>query len=118
MEDSRGRCLGLRELIRVDQKECVWNATEGVPYMPINMSPELETLDQLLGGDLPIGIIRSLYPSGESFVVAIIQMLRAGEVRLITAGGEVPQRQWNSTLLNDGAHAWLSITPKGTQRIA
>ena len=32
------------------------------------MSPELETLDQLLGGDLPLTVIRKLFPDAERFV--------------------------------------------------
>jgi hypothetical protein len=31
------------------------------------MSPELETLDQLLGSDLPLEVIAKLFPSEEDF---------------------------------------------------
>ena len=45
-------------------------------------SPELETLDQLLGGDLPIGVIRGFYESEERFCRASMAMLRDGHIRL------------------------------------
>jgi hypothetical protein len=85
--------------------------------------PELETLDQLLGGDLPLGIIRGLFGDDRRFVHAIEAMLCDGEVQLLTAEGDaVPKWQWRDVL--DAAPVrskksghMLSITDKGARRI-
>jgi hypothetical protein len=36
------------------------------------MSPELETLDQLAGGDMSLAVIRRLYPDVDRFVMAFL----------------------------------------------
>jgi hypothetical protein len=86
------------------------------------MSPELETLDQLLGGDLPLTVIHGLFNNGERFVGAILAMLEAGEVRLLTSDGtEVPPWQWqavlNASCSAAASGARLAITTAGARRI-
>jgi hypothetical protein len=58
------------------------------------MSLELETLDQLLGGDLTPAVVRGLFETDERFVRAVLAMLDAGEFRLYASGVEVPSWRW------------------------
>ena len=51
------------------------------------MSPELETLDQLLGGELPLSVVRRLYPSDEEFLEGIRSLLFCGDVSLLASDG-------------------------------
>ena len=88
------------------------------------MSSELETLDQLLGGNLSLKIVRMLYPDEHAFSQAVVGLLSCGDVRLLTAdGAEVPRWQWKE-LFADGAvtvkldQLQLQITDQGVQRIA
>ena len=68
------------------------------------MSPELETLDQLLGGDLPIAVIRGLFDDDSHFAHAVEAMLCEMEIRLLTryrsGNGEtfssLSQRKWEN----------------------
>ena len=82
------------------------------------MNPELETLDQLCGGDLPVPVVRGLFANSDRFVHAIMAMLCTGEVRLVDVDSvEVPRRRWRDIL---GAHSTdvrLSITEAGARRI-
>jgi hypothetical protein len=88
------------------------------------MSPELETLDQLLGGDLSLTTARRLFGDEERFIRGLTAMLHAGEVRLLAAdGGEVPRWQWREVLAvaadkSIPGEALLSITTAGANRIA
>lgn len=87
------------------------------------MSTELETLDQLLGGDLPLRVIRGLYPDAESFTNAIHAMLRAGDVQLLSEGkAEVPPWQWREFFvpgrgLPELSQFRLALTEQGMRRI-
>ena len=47
-----------------------------------NMEPELEVLDQLLGGDMPVDIIVGLFPDLDRCRRSIGIMLRDGEIEL------------------------------------
>lgn len=86
-------------------------------------SPELETLDQLLGGDLPLAVIRGLFVDDSRFAQAVEAMLHAGEIRLLTAEGEaIPKWQWRVVLhtvsvQSEKSGQRLSITKKGARRI-
>jgi hypothetical protein len=84
------------------------------------MSPELETLDQLLGGDeLPVSIIRNLFADNDQFIHSITMMLAAGEVRLLENGQQdVPQWRWRDALTTNSESTRLMITETGTRRIA
>jgi hypothetical protein len=54
-------------------------------------SPELETLDQLLGGAMPLTVIRTLFPDECSFVKGIYGLVACGDARLLTTdGAQVP----------------------------
>ena len=85
------------------------------------MSPELETLDQLQGGDMKLSIIRMIFPDHSRFVRGISAMLGVGEIRLRTADGkDVPRGKWSEVLAqgaDEQAAIVLSITDAGARRI-
>jgi hypothetical protein len=85
------------------------------------MSPELETLDQLLGGDLTLAVVRGLFETDVRFVRAVLAMLDAGEIRLYANGVEVPRWRWREMLSAPGqsglAEPRLTITEAGGRRI-
>jgi hypothetical protein len=87
------------------------------------MSPELETLDQLAGGDLPLTVIRGLFDDGERFIRSLLAMLDAGEVRLLAAdGAEFARWQWREVLIAASSPAApsgprLAITKIGGRRM-
>lgn len=58
-------------------------------------SPEMETLDQLLGGEMQLSIIRQFYDSDESFTGGTLALLQNGDVRLFDQSHtEVPRWRW------------------------
>jgi hypothetical protein len=58
-------------------------------------SPEMETLDQLLGGEMRLSIIRQLYDSDQSFTRGTMRLLQSGDVRLFDESHlEVPRWRW------------------------
>jgi hypothetical protein len=84
------------------------------------MSPELETLDQLLGGDMSLTVIRGLFENHDRFARAIAAMLDAGEVRLVDSDGtELPGWRWREVLAaeTEAGDFWLSITDAGARRV-
>jgi len=86
------------------------------------MSPELEMLDQLLAGGMPLVVIRGLFDDGERFQRAAMAMLHAREVRLLVDGVEPPRWRWAEILTaahdqEDSAGAWFEITEAGARRI-
>jgi hypothetical protein len=92
---------------------------------PINpsYSPELETLDQLLGGDLKLSVIRRVFQSDQRFVEGLGGLLRDGDVTLFADGVAVPE--WKvRELFRDGAvltslpEYVLHLTEKGAQKVA
>ncbi|HMH00571.1 MAG TPA: hypothetical protein VK555_04110 [Terriglobales bacterium] len=87
------------------------------------MSPELETLDQLLGGDLSLALILPMYPSQEAFGRGVLGLLSCGDVVLMTTEGvEVPPWRWRK-LFSDRIvfqqleNFRLRITPQGAGKI-
>lgn len=84
----------------------------------LRMSPELETLDQLLGGDMPLPVIRQLYADQSSYEAGIIGLLSGGDVRLLHASQEIPRWQWKSALQTLVDQCTLSITTQGVERIS
>lgn len=81
------------------------------------MSPELETLDQLASGDLPISVIRSLFEDDNRFIRGITAMLAVGEIRLLdTTGESVPEWRWRDVLISGTDTSRLVITDKGARR--
>jgi hypothetical protein len=87
------------------------------------LQPELETLDQLLGGDLSLTIIRTLYPSDITFVQGVLGLLFSGDVRLLSPdGNDVPEWQWRKFVTQLVApptinNLHLRITDRGVRRI-
>jgi hypothetical protein len=88
------------------------------------MSAELETLDQLLGGELPLAVIRNLYPDVDAFTRGVLGLLSSGDVCLLMVDKTiVPRWRWRE-LFVDGAVMKelgglnLRITAKGAHRIA
>ena len=85
------------------------------------MSPELETLDQLLGGDLTLAVIRGLFETDEGFVRAILAMLDAEEILLYADGIEAPRWRWREMLSARGqsglAEPRVTITEAGVKRV-
>lgn len=93
------------------------------------MSPELETLDQLDGGDLPLAVIRGLYPDDAAFARGVHALLKEGKVQLLSDGTEVAEWRWRElfeagevvselgrlklALTEQGAH-YLNNGPDGT----
>lgn len=87
------------------------------------MSPELDTLDQLLGGPMALSVVRSIFPDETAFLAGVHALLRAGEVRLLDREtGEVPAWRWRSLLIDGQVLAeperfTLDITDTGVRRI-
>jgi hypothetical protein len=83
------------------------------------VSPELETLDQLLGGDLPLPVVRTFFGDGDRFVRAFTAMLEGGELRLVEADGtDVSKWRWREVLNATDPSTRVAITKAGTKRIA
>jgi hypothetical protein len=86
-------------------------------------SPEMETLDQLLGGDLPLSVIRELYPDDGAFMHGVLGLLNGGDVRLFAAGKpDVPSWYWRELfvqgkILNQLGNFRLDLTDQGAKRI-
>jgi hypothetical protein len=86
-------------------------------------SSESETLDQLLGGCMPLTLIRELYPDDAAFRRGILGLLRCGDVRLLsTDQAEVPQWRWRElfkgSMVPTLATFILDITDQGAERVA
>jgi hypothetical protein len=84
------------------------------------VSPELETLDQLLGGNMLLSQIRALYPDGARFARGLSGLLHAGEVRLLAEDStELPQWRWREVLANPDSleGVRVDITGAGVRRI-
>ena len=61
-------------------------------YHESPLSPELETLDQLQGGDLSLELVAKLFPSFDDFRRGVQGMLSSGDVVLTAQdGSEVPE---------------------------
>jgi hypothetical protein len=88
------------------------------------MTPEIEVLDQLLGGDLPLNVIDSLFSERSRCQRAIFEMLRSGEVTLLDPeGNNVPT--WRYRDLQEQPDFWIkgtryriAITDKGARRVS
>lgn len=86
-------------------------------------APELETLDQLLGGDLPLTIVVQLFPTKEHFTRGVLGLLSCGDVLLLDASGtEIPQWRWRELFEKDKVfeelQAWrLSLTSQGARKV-
>jgi hypothetical protein len=87
------------------------------------MSSELETLDQLEGGDLRLSVVRGFYPDDDAFNLGVLGQLSRGDVRLLTADQtEVPRWPWRELFvvgvaLNELDHYVLSITDREAKKV-
>jgi hypothetical protein len=87
------------------------------------MSAELETLDQLLGGDMSLETIRGLYSDDQHFAKGIHALLANGDVRLLACDGvEVPTWQWRRLFVEGGIASEitrfrLSMTAQGIRKV-
>jgi hypothetical protein len=88
------------------------------------MSAEPEALDQLLGGELPLRVIRSLYPDADTFKRGVLALLTSGDVRLLMIDRtDVATWRWKDMFLNGSVmeelgNLNLKITQQGARRIA
>ena len=88
------------------------------------MSPELETLDQLLAGLLSLKTVLSVYPSESAFLRGVSGLLASGDVWLqLSNGSTLPDHEWrrvfrDRTVLNNLGNFQLEITDQGARRIA
>lgn len=88
------------------------------------MSPELETLDQLLGGDLSLAIIQQVYPSIDAFKQGVLGLLNGGDVCVLEADGAiVAEWRWRqlfgeNSLPYDPSQLKLRLTAQGVRRVA
>jgi hypothetical protein len=87
------------------------------------MSPELEALNQLQGGDMPLGVVASLFPDEAHARRAIAAMLGAGELKLLDAEGAALS-SWQLRELESQPGSWradtqyrVAITDSGARRI-
>jgi hypothetical protein len=87
------------------------------------MIPELEVLDQLLGGDLPLNVIAGLFPDRDRCRRAVGAMLKGGEVCILDAAGQ-PVPEWRYRELEYAPDIWsegttyrMSIADAGAKRI-
>jgi hypothetical protein len=87
------------------------------------MSPELETLDQLEGGDLDLSIVRRFYSDDQAFNPGVLALLSCGDVRLLTADQtEVPEWRWRAlfvegSVLSELDQYLLTITDQGAKKV-
>lgn len=83
------------------------------------MSPELEMLDQLLGGNLPVAVVRSCFTDDQRFVHAALLMLNAREIKLLDEDGtDIPKWKWSEILKSNTGNPRVQITDGGVKRIA
>ena len=87
------------------------------------MTPELEVLEQILDGDLPMNVIADLFSDLDHCRDAIGAMLKEDEVHVVDATRQ-PIPEWRYRELASTTDFWsvgtryrLSITDKGAQRI-
>ena len=60
-------------------------------------SPEMETLDQLVGGEMRLSIIRQVYDSDAAFMRGTLGLLQTGDVKLFDQSHtEVPRWRWRA----------------------
>lgn len=81
------------------------------------MSPELETLDQLLSDNMPLAMIRSVYPDDAQFFRGMRGLLVNGDVRLLQQGMEVPSWRRDEVLRGEWANVMVTLTDAGATRI-
>ncbi|HEX7287161.1 MAG TPA: hypothetical protein VF532_13325 [Candidatus Angelobacter sp.] len=87
------------------------------------MSFELETLDQLLGGELSLAVIRQVYPDEEAFRRGVHGLLTAVDVSLLTSDGtQMPAWRWRELFIEGAVmqrpdNFNLAISEAGAKKI-
>ena len=88
------------------------------------MSPELEVLDQLQGGDLPLSVVSALFADEAQARRALGALLAEGTVALHAADGQ-PVPTWQLGELARQARPWrmesryrLALTDAGARLLA
>ena len=87
-------------------------------------SPEMETLDQLLGGEMRLSIIRQVYDSDDAFMQGTLRLLQGGDVKLgDRMRAEVPRWRWRplfeqSEVLSALESFTLSVTTIGAAKVS
>jgi hypothetical protein len=82
--------------------------------------PELETLDQLQGGDLPLILVRRIFNNDERCQQALLAMLESKEIRIVNGDNvAVPNYRWRTALSFDDRTQDLkvSLLEAGARRI-
>ena len=83
----------------------------------------METLDQLIGADFTLSVIRGFYPSDISFLKGVHGLLSGGDVRLLMLNHEeVPQWRWRELFTAGKAlkqldDLMLQVTEQGAGRV-
>ena len=87
------------------------------------MSPELEVLDQLQGGDLPLSVVSALFPDETQARRALGALLAEGSVALLAADGQ-PVPTWQLGELARQSRSWrtdsryrLALTDAGARKL-
>ena len=98
------------------------NAEADVTFTSQSMSLELEVLDQLEGGDLPLSVVASLFPDEAHARRAIAALMVAGEVDLSAEGAALAPWQLRdlerqSTSWREDTRHRLALTDVGARRI-
>jgi hypothetical protein len=86
-------------------------------------APELETLDQLLGGDMPLTVIAKLYSSTEAFRAGVRGLLSCGDVLLLDSeGNAIPTWRWREVFdlgsTEPLGQFQLRLTPQGAKKVS
>jgi hypothetical protein len=76
-------------------------------------------LDQRLGGDSTVSVVRSLIPDDKRFVHVALAMLNAGEIRLLDDDcANIAKWKWSQVLTSPTGTGRIQITDRGSKRIA
>jgi len=97
----------------------------------VELSPELDLLEQLNGGDMSLTLASKLFPNLERFKRVVQIYVRSGAVRLVKEGddGERLVQPWELRQLMDDPASWtgeggreteyrLGLTHEGYERFA
>jgi hypothetical protein len=86
-------------------------------------SPEMETVDQLLGGAMSLTIVRRVYSDDAAFLRGVLALLSCGDVLLLDSEGiQVPEWRWRELFVEQKAlqnlkSLNLNLTAQGARRI-